>query len=160
MQVVREKAWRDGGTHSFEHRVVRPDGEVRHLHGLVSGVLDDAGRLVRLHGTSQDITERVRAERERTEHRERQARLEGMLFAARQLAVQATDNLVTSSGAIEKLPPQMSLPESLRDAIDAVTTGLSEATRAIAELQRVIQPAAPERGVGSKPDDRASAGRS
>jgi PAS domain S-box-containing protein len=45
----------------FDHRIVRPDGSVRHLHAR-GGVVVESGRAVRLVGTVQDITERKQAE--------------------------------------------------------------------------------------------------
>jgi two-component system cell cycle sensor histidine kinase PleC len=45
-----------------EYRFTRPDGEVRHIHEIGEPVLDEAGELVALTGTLQDITERKRAE--------------------------------------------------------------------------------------------------
>lgn len=52
------------GRHAVEYewRLVRPDGDVRHMHGRNVCVLDGAGQVTRLAGTSQDITERKRAE--------------------------------------------------------------------------------------------------
>jgi PAS domain S-box-containing protein len=47
----------------FEHRLIRPDGEVRHFHQITETARDDAGRLVREAGTIQDITERKLAEK-------------------------------------------------------------------------------------------------
>jgi len=46
----------------FEHRIIRPDGEVRTLraHGRV--VVDEQGRVRRMLGTAQDITARKEAE--------------------------------------------------------------------------------------------------
>ena len=41
-----------------DHRIVRPDGEVRHVHGKARVLRDDRGELVRLVGTSEDVTER------------------------------------------------------------------------------------------------------
>ena len=43
-------------------RIIRPDGSIRYLHVQGKPVLDDAGRVVRLVGTVQDITERKRAD--------------------------------------------------------------------------------------------------
>jgi len=45
-----------------EHRVVRPDGEVRTVHGLGTVKRDASGRPYEMFGTVQDITERKRAE--------------------------------------------------------------------------------------------------
>lgn len=46
----------------FEHRVVRRDGEVRHIVNRARFVWDPAERLARVYGTNQDITERKKAE--------------------------------------------------------------------------------------------------
>jgi PAS domain S-box-containing protein len=48
----------------IEYRVVRPDGEIRWVHGRGFQVKDDAGRVVRLTGIVTDITEQKRAEEE------------------------------------------------------------------------------------------------
>lgn len=45
-----------------DHRVVLPDGTVRHLHARGRVVADDAGRAIRLVGTAQDVTERHETE--------------------------------------------------------------------------------------------------
>lgn len=46
-------------------RIVRPDGSIRTIHGQGEVVLDDAGKLVSLIGTSHDVTERRQMEEER-----------------------------------------------------------------------------------------------
>ena len=119
-------------------------------YALSAAPLDRVDGVVRsIIVVAQDVTERVQAEQERAEQRERQARLDGMLFAARQLAARVTSSLATSSGAIDRLQPDPALAPHLRDAIGAATVGLAEATRAIAELERLIhsttseQPARP-----------------
>jgi PAS domain S-box-containing protein len=50
---------------SVEFRIVLPDGTVRHVYLIRHPVLNGAGDLVRLVGTSMDITERKLAEEER-----------------------------------------------------------------------------------------------
>ncbi|HEY3225551.1 MAG TPA: ATP-binding protein [Planctomycetota bacterium] len=47
---------------STDTRIIRPDGSIRYLHVQGKPVLDDAGHVVRLVGTVQDITERRRAD--------------------------------------------------------------------------------------------------
>ena len=46
----------------MEHRIVLPDGQIRHVHILGSTKLDEAGRPIEAVGTVQDITERKQAE--------------------------------------------------------------------------------------------------
>jgi len=51
------QALEDAGPFSFEHRIVRPDGGIRWIHGrgrVIAGTAGDAERMV---GTSQDITD-------------------------------------------------------------------------------------------------------
>jgi PAS domain S-box-containing protein len=45
-----------------EFRIVKPDGTVRHVHGIGHPVLSPNGQLVQVVGTMVDITERVRAD--------------------------------------------------------------------------------------------------
>lgn len=57
------RAFEEKAPFSFVHRIRRPDGTVRILHGRGRPVPDEDGRLIRMVGTGQDITDRVRAER-------------------------------------------------------------------------------------------------
>jgi signal transduction histidine kinase/ActR/RegA family two-component response regulator len=50
------------GRHDVVHRIVRPDGAVRHVHELAQMETDAAGNRLRLAGTVQDVTERVEVE--------------------------------------------------------------------------------------------------
>src|SRR5579862_8615290 len=62
---VMEEAIRSGTHLKAEHRIVRPDGEVRVVQVLGTVKRDASGRAYELFGTSQDITERKRVEEER-----------------------------------------------------------------------------------------------
>jgi PAS domain S-box-containing protein len=57
-----EEAVRSGVPAEAEHRVIRPDGEVRTVHGLGTVKRDAAGVPYEMFGTVQDITDRKRAE--------------------------------------------------------------------------------------------------
>ena len=63
-RVFREadEAVRGGVSAAAEHRIVRPDGEVRTVHGLGTVKRDAAGLACEMFGTVQDITDRKRAE--------------------------------------------------------------------------------------------------
>lgn len=52
-----ERARREAGPLALEYRIVRPTGEIRTLQGRLRSTLDDAGEVVRILGTEQDITE-------------------------------------------------------------------------------------------------------
>jgi len=76
VQNAIETRHRDLVFPSYSHRIVRPDGEVRTIQMNAKPVIDQAGRLIRIFGTAQDITER------------RQMELE--LVAARDAALEST----------------------------------------------------------------------
>jgi PAS domain S-box-containing protein len=48
--------------YTIEHRVVRPDGELRNVQEKCTNILDKSGKIVRSIGMVQDITERKKAE--------------------------------------------------------------------------------------------------
>ncbi len=56
VEKIGEAAMSGGG--SFEHRIVRPSGEVRAVSQRLDTYLDGSGRPVKLVGTVQDVTER------------------------------------------------------------------------------------------------------
>jgi PAS domain S-box-containing protein len=72
-QVLRgnEMCARTGGPVEREFRIRRPDGSERWLRGCTSAVLQD-GRLIRLFGSNQDVTEQREAEEDRRRLVERQ----------------------------------------------------------------------------------------
>lgn len=57
-----EKAAEVSGNHDVIHRIIRPDGMVRHVHELAQAETDKDGALIRLTGTVQDITDQVEVE--------------------------------------------------------------------------------------------------
>ena len=59
-----EEAIRSGTRADCEHRLIRPDGEIRVVHSLGDLKKDSEGR-TQMFGTTQDITDRKRAEEER-----------------------------------------------------------------------------------------------
>jgi PAS domain S-box-containing protein len=56
------QAARDGGAFAFDVRIVRPDGEIRVVHSRGRAVRGAQGRVERLIGVAQDITDRKRNE--------------------------------------------------------------------------------------------------
>lgn len=52
-----ERALAEGGHWEYHHRVVRPDGEVRHLRTNLEVSLDATGRAALVHGSQLDVTD-------------------------------------------------------------------------------------------------------
>jgi hypothetical protein len=64
---IIEQAYRETSQYEVEHRVIRLDRTIRIVHGLSAIVRDETGKVVRVVGTTQDITDRKRAEEERNQ---------------------------------------------------------------------------------------------
>jgi PAS domain S-box-containing protein len=64
VRVAPQMAFVDGASYDLEYRIVRPDGEIRHVHEISDPEFDDAGTVVRSAGIIQDITE-IKAAEER-----------------------------------------------------------------------------------------------
>src|SRR6201988_5502865 len=59
---IAEEAIRAGERADCEHRIVRPDGEIRIVHSLGDLKKDASGRPYQMFGISQDVTDRKRGE--------------------------------------------------------------------------------------------------
>ena len=64
VQAAVLAALRGDAPYDIEHRIVRPDGEVRWVHEQAEIVRDAAGKPVEMLGTCQDVTERRRLEQQ------------------------------------------------------------------------------------------------
>ena len=56
--------------YEHDHRIVLPDGTLKHIHAIGHPVHDESGRLVEYVGTAVDVTERKLAEEELRKHRD------------------------------------------------------------------------------------------
>jgi len=65
MQATVQAAYETREPYALEHRIVRPDGVIRVLHGRGEVITDDAQRPMRMLGTGQDVTEEKAAEETR-----------------------------------------------------------------------------------------------
>jgi PAS domain S-box-containing protein len=66
IRELNERAIRQGGSFAYEGRIVRPTGELRFMHARGQAERDAGGRVIRMMGIAQDITERKRDEELRT----------------------------------------------------------------------------------------------
>ncbi len=59
IEILLQRAGRDGQPYNVEFRIVRPDGEVRHLFEQTDIERDAVGEVLTVRGIRQDITERI-----------------------------------------------------------------------------------------------------
>ena len=100
-----------------ERRIVRPNGEVRHLLNSVEVIKDESGRVVRLHGICQDITARREAEIALERTREQLAHIQKMEAIGQLtggIAHDFNNLLMIVSGHAELLRRRVSDPNLLR----------------------------------------------
>lgn len=90
----------------FFHRIIRADDAVRTLHGRGQPVLDETGKLVRMVGTGQDVTE--------------QRETESRLMEAQQRARQTAELLRTANIALTQSLDLQTVLETLLDYLAAL----------------------------------------
>ena len=96
-----EDGVRDKIEHSFEYRITLPDGNVKYLRNLRRTVINDAGEVVEVIGTTMDITERKQAEEAKK--------------AAEELASSHVEVMMRSLDVLAKEPaPEKYIAEILR----------------------------------------------
>jgi PAS domain S-box-containing protein len=96
-----EEGVRDEVEHSFEYRITLPDGNVKYLRNLRRTVINDAGEVVEVIGTTMDITERKQAEEAKK--------------AAEELASSHVEVMMRSLDVLAKEPaPEKYIAEILR----------------------------------------------
>lgn len=117
-EVVQE-AYSLGKPFRFEHRIVRPDGEIRYLEGRGAVFRDGGGRPTRMSGTGHDITDRRLAEEALVEAR-----------VARRQARELNDNVVQGI-VLAKYALEHGDLATARSMVDAT---LAEARRMIDDL--------------------------
>src|SRR6202008_2627537 len=78
LKVANERTFLNKVSCDVEFRIVKPDGTVKHIHGIGHPVLSPTEELVQVVGTMVDITERKRAEEARDRLRQLEADLAHM----------------------------------------------------------------------------------
>ena len=149
-----------GEPYAFEHRIIRPDGAVRHIQSRGEAVVDADGKVVRLVGTGLDITELKQAEeRERALAAERALRAEAEQTALRmRYLAEASQQL---SGSIDyeetlRTVTRMAVPEFADwSAVDMVNPDGSLQRLSVAHVdpERVALATELQRRYPPDPDD-------
>ncbi|MCD6297011.1 MAG: PAS domain S-box protein, partial [Deltaproteobacteria bacterium] len=66
-----DRALNEGTPYNIEHRIILPTGEERIVHEMAEVLFDETGSPIRMLGTLQDISERIRSERKVLQSEER-----------------------------------------------------------------------------------------
>ena len=140
-----ETTIREGRDHELDHRIVRPDGTVAHLHSVIHPVVNTAGEVTGLVGTTMDVTERKRAERALRRIRERalEARFTAVLEERTRVAREIHDTLLqgfTGVGlqlvaTINRLTESSEVTAALRGVVALAQKTLAEARHAVWDLR-------------------------
>ena len=90
-QIFRATKKQIRGEYDEEYRIVRPDGEIRWIHDRAFPVLNEKGKVYRIAGLAEDITERKRA-KEALKKRERY--LKALVGVQRRLLASPVDSFL------------------------------------------------------------------
>ena len=132
----------------YHYRIIRPDGEIRTMAGVFEVLRNTSGTVTGARGTTQDITEEVRAREElraRTEEAERLARERAELFARlidteeaerRRIAANIHDDAIQAMSALglrvdiltesRRDPVPLRLADEVRHMVDVVNNRLRQ----------------------------------
>jgi PAS domain S-box-containing protein len=144
LEAAIHRAATDGTPFEVEHRTILPDGQVRTVLVRGEGVSDEHGRVARVIGTNQDVTEARQAEEER---QCLLARLYEVLEGQHQrLAVDLHDGHVQSLAAMGLTVDQVRLrlgpnaPAPLRELLDQLRDDLCDEVTALRRTIGALRP--------------------
>ncbi len=144
VEAAIARAAGDGTPFEVEHRTILPDGQVQTVLARGEGVRDERGRIVRVIGTDQDVTEARQAEQER---QRLLARLYEVLEGQHQrLAVDLHDGHVQSLAAMGLKVDQVRLrlgpqaPAPVRELLDQLRDDLSDEVTALRRTIGALRP--------------------
>ena len=154
-----EGAVRERRDSDLEFRVVLPDGEIKHIHGVGHPVFSESGELVEIIGVSIDITERKRAERELHQKevslREAQSSLAHVsrLTTMGELAVsiahevnQPLTAIINNANAcLGLLPSETTDLDELRAALSDIVKDADRASGVIARIRGLVENVPPQK---------------
>jgi PAS domain S-box-containing protein len=164
VQAAIDRAARDGTPFEVERRIVLRDGQVRTVLVRGEGVRDGDGRIVRLIGTDQDVTQARQAERER---QRLLARLYEVLEGQHQrLAVDLHDGHLQSLATMGLKLDQVRLrldgqvPAPVGELLDQLRRDLSDEVTALRRTIGALRPLVLDQcGLASAVHDLAQATR-
>jgi PAS domain S-box-containing protein len=136
---------------AFDHRIVRPDGSVRTLHGQGQLIENKQGELVAMAGTGQDITERKQIEDELGRSHQQLRRLSAHLEGAREeerarMAREIHDELGGMLTGLKMDLAQLrraagSLEPRAQEKLEAFSQSIDQSVEAVRRIASELRPA-------------------
>jgi PAS domain S-box-containing protein len=120
-------AFETGNEFQIDERIVRPDGEIRHLHSTGEVIRNERGQAIRMLGICYDVTERRKTEVALDEAREKLAQVQKMEALGQLtggIAHDFNNLLMIVSGHAQILRRGLTDERQIR-AIEAITTATS-----------------------------------
>jgi PAS domain S-box-containing protein len=146
-QIV-DRARQDRRDLDFEHRLLMPDGRIKHVHIVGHPAFDQIGRFVEFVGTIMDVTERRRAEEERQviAHANRIATMGQLTASIAHEVNQPIAAVVTNAEAalrwIDAKPANL---REVREALGRIVTDGRRAGDVIGRIRAMIAKAPPRK---------------
>ena len=137
-----------GQQYVCDHRALLPDGTVRFMHGLAEMITDESGKVVKMIGTAQDITETKRAEEalRRSEEQLRQAqKMEAVGRLAGGVAHDFNNLLTVINGycamSVQKMKPNSALRKNFEEIESAAERAAALTAQLLAfSRKQVLKP--------------------
>ena len=140
-RVLDARKVRTEAAYELEYRIVRPDGAVRWIRDQAFPVLDAAGRIIRMAGVAEDVTERRQLEMQL--HQIQKMDAVGQLAAG--VAHDFNNLLAVISGHSELLAMRSPLDDQWRDSIAEIRRATELGSTTIRQLlalscQQILEP--------------------
>ena len=149
LENTKEAERRDS---DLDFRVVLPDGEIKHLHGVGHPVFSESGELVEIIGAAIDITERERAEEQQREaqaqlaHVTRVATLGELAGSIAHEVKQPLTAIINNADAcLALLPGEISKLEDVREALSDIISDADRASSVIERIRGLIKKSPPQK---------------
>jgi C4-dicarboxylate-specific signal transduction histidine kinase len=146
VQQTIDRARQDRKNLDFEHRLLMPDGHIKHVHIVGHPAFDEVGNFVEIVGAVMDVTERHRAEEERQAiaHANRIATMGQLTASIAHEINQPIAAVVTNAGAalrwVDMAPPAL---QEVRQALSRIVRDGRRAGEVISGIRALIAKAPP-----------------